>query len=99
MEYHEVTKERAQISLPIWQTHTATMKIGTLDHTDLDELIDGFEALVQARTLVQDDADEGHRAVARSLLIMKILSTKVTALIEAQLSENEGIIDDVNDVQ
>lgn len=98
MEYWEVTKERAQISLPIWQTHTPTLKIGTLGHTDLDTLIDGYEALVQQRTTVQDDFDEEERDVARSLLVMKTLAIKVPAIIEAQLSENESIMGDVNDL-
>src|SRR4051812_23748731 len=71
MEYWEVTKERAQITLPIWQTYTPTLKIGTLGHADLNTMIGGYEALVQDRTTAQDDFDEAERQVARSLLIMK----------------------------
>ncbi len=98
MEYWEDTKNRAQITLPIWETHLPTLKIGTLGSTDLETLIDGFEPLVQARTLAQDDFDEAEREVARSLLKMKILSLKVPAMIEAQLSENASIMDDVDDL-
>lgn len=98
MEYWDVTKERAQISLPIWQTHTPTLKVGTLGPADLETLINGYEPLVQARTAAQDDFDEAERVVARHLLIMKILSVKVPALIEGQLSENQSIMDDLNDV-
>jgi hypothetical protein len=99
MEPWEITKERAQITLPIWETHTPTLTIGELESSDLDTMIGGYEALVQARTDAQDVFDEAGRAVARSLAIMKTLSVKVTAIIEAQLSENESIMDDVNDVQ
>lgn len=99
MEYWEVTKERAQISLPIWQTHTPTLKVGTLGHTDLDGLIAGYEPLVQLRTVAQDDFDECQRVAARDLLIMKVLSVKVTALIEAQLSDDDSIMKDIDDVQ
>lgn len=98
MEYWEVTKERAQISLPIWETHTPTLKVGTLGPADLDALIDGFEPLVQARTTAQDDFDEAERVVARNLLIMKILSVKIPAIIEAHLSDNQSLIEDLNDV-
>jgi hypothetical protein len=98
MEYWEVTKERAQISRPIWQTYTPTVKIGTLGYADLDTMIAGYEPLVQQRTTAQDDFDEGERVVARSLLVMKILSVKVPAIIEAQLSENDSIMKDVDDM-
>lgn len=99
MEYWEVTKERAQISHPIWVTYLATLKIGTLGHADLLTLIDGYEPLAQARATAQDAFDEGERGVARSLLVMKILGVKVPAMIDAQLSENDSIMGDVNDVQ
>ncbi len=99
MEYWEMTKERAQISLPIWQTHTPTQKVGTLGHTDLEALIDGYEPKVQERTEAQDDFDESEREVARKLLIMKILSLKIPAIIEGQLSENDSIMKDLDDVQ
>jgi hypothetical protein len=98
MEYWEVTKERAQVSLPIWQTHTATLKIDGLGHTDLEALIDGFEPKVQARTTQQDVFDEAERAVGRSLLKMKILSLKIPALIEAHFSENDSLLGDLNDI-
>lgn len=99
MEYWEVTQERAQISLPIWLNHTGTLKIGTLGHTDLDTMIAGYEPLAQGVAVAQDDFDDAEREVARSLLIMKTLSVKVPAIIEAQLDENSGIMDDVNDIQ
>jgi hypothetical protein len=98
MEYWEVTKERAEASLPVWQTHTATLKIKGLGHADLEALIDGYEPKVQARTLAQDDFDETERVVARSLLIMKILAIKIPAMIEAQLSESDSLMDDLNDI-
>jgi uncharacterized membrane protein YgcG len=99
MEYWEVTKKRAQISLPIWETHTPTLTIGELESSDLETMVDGYEALVQARTGAQDVFDAANRAVAKSLLIMKTLSVKVATIIEAQLSEDEDIMDDVDDVQ
>jgi hypothetical protein len=99
MEPWEITKERAQITLPIWETHTPTLTIGELESSDLETMIDGYEPLVQARTDAQDVFDAANRAVAKSLSIMKTLSLRVPAIIEAQLSENEGIMDDVDDVQ
>ncbi len=98
MEYWEETKNRAQISLPIWQTHMPTDHIGTLGASDLEDMIDGYEPLVQARTVAQDDFDEAERAVERALLKMRILSVKVPAIIEAQLSENNSIMSDVDDI-
>lgn len=99
MEPWEVTKERAQITLPIWETHTPTLKIGILEASDLNTMINGYEALVQMRTAAQDDFDQAERAVARSLEIMKTLSVKVAAIIEAQLNEDSSIMEDVDDVQ
>jgi hypothetical protein len=99
MEYWEVTKERAHISRAIWAAQTPTLKIGTLGHTELDTMIGAYEPLVQQRSAAQDDFDEAERAVARSLLIMKTLSVKVPAMIDAQLTENESIMGDVSEVQ
>src|SRR4051794_17983908 len=58
MEFWEETKDRAQISRPIWMTYTPTLKIGTLGHADLETMIDGYEPLAQLRTTAQDDFDD-----------------------------------------
>jgi hypothetical protein len=69
------------------ETHTPTLKTGTLGISDLEKLIDIYEPLVQVRTEAQDVFDESERAV----LVMKTLAVKVTAIIEVQPSENESI--------
>src|SRR5260221_6402716 len=98
MEYWEITKQRAQETLPIWTTHLATTKIGTLGPTDLEALIDGYEPLVQARTLAQDDYDGAFREGQDALLRMKALGTKIPALIEGHLDENKSIMKDLDDL-
>ncbi|MBI3880343.1 MAG: hypothetical protein HY301_09815 [Verrucomicrobia bacterium] len=98
MEFWQVTKERAEITLPIWVQYAPTTKIGTKGTTDLSGYIDQFEPLMQQRTDAQDDFDAAYRAVQSSLLKMKVLGTKIPAIIEAQLEENEGIMADVNDL-
>ena len=98
MEYWEVTKDRAQKTLPVWQTYVSALKIGTRGSADLEGLIDGFEPLVQERTGAQDDLDAAFRAVQTSLLIMQTLGVKVPQIIEAQLDENAGIMQDVDDL-
>lgn len=62
---------------------------------DLDGLIAGYEPLVQLRTVAQDDFDECQRVAGRNLLIMKVLSVKVVAIIEAQLSDDDSIMKDL----
>ncbi len=99
MEYWEVSKKRADISLPIWRKHTPGLHMGILGSADLQARIDGFEPLLQARVAAQDDLDAAERKLARTLQIMKTLSIKVPAIIEAQLSENDGIVAAVNDLQ
>lgn len=98
MEFWEVTKARAQETLPVWTQYVPTLRIGGKSNTDLETLIDGFEPLVQARTTAQDDYDAAYRACQDGLLRMKVLGTKVPAIIEGQLSENAAIIDDLDDV-
>lgn len=98
MEYWEITKQRAQETLPIWTQHLPALKIGTQGSAALETLIDGFEPLVQARTLGQDNYDAAFRAAQDALLRMKALGTKVPALIEGHLDENAGIMKDVNDL-
>ncbi len=98
MEYWEITKDRAQQSLPVWVQFTPNMKINNLGHTDLDGFIDEYEPKVQARTAAQDEFDEAERAVQRSLLVMKILGTKVPAIIEGMLSDQTGLMKDVDDL-
>ena len=98
MEYWEITKQRAQDTLPVWTQHLPALKIGTLGSTDLAALIAGFEPLVQARTDAQDTFDAAFRAAQDALARMKVLGTKVPAIIEGQLDENTALMKDLDDV-
>ena len=98
MEFWEVTKARAQETLPVWTQYVPTLKIGGKTKSDLEALIDGFEPLVQARTMAQDDYDAACRAGQDALLRMKLLGTKVPQIIDAQLSENAALLKDLDDV-
>ncbi len=98
MEYWEITKQRAQATLPVWQQYVPTLKIGTTGVAGLDTLIAQFEPLVQGRTTAQDVFDAAFRAVQAVLLKMKILGTKVPLIIEGQLDENTGLMKDVDDL-
>ena len=98
MEYWEVTKQRAQETLPVWNQYLPTFTLGGKTPADLTDLIDAYEPLMQARTDAQDTYDAGYRLGQDSLLRMKSLGTKIPAIIEAQLSENEGIMKDLDDL-
>jgi len=98
MEYWEVTKARAQQTLPVWNLHFSALTIGTTTSGDLEARIEEFEPLAQARVEAQDTADASYREVQSSLALMKLLSTKVAAIIEGQLSENTGLMKDLGDV-
>ena len=98
MEYWEITLDRSQKTLPVWNQYLADLNIGTQGPDALEALIDGFEPLVQARVAAQDVADAAFRDVQASLLKMKILGTAVTSLIGGHLDDNEGIIKDVAEV-
>lgn len=98
MEYWEVTKTRAQQTLAVWTAHLPALNIGGKTASDHEALIDGFEPLVQARTLAQDNYDTAFRTGQDALARMKVLGTKVPMLIEGQLDENESIMKDVDDV-
>lgn len=98
MEYWEITKQRAQETLPVWTQYLPTFKVGGQSPTELTTLIEGYEPLVQTRTTAQDDFDAAFRAAQDALLRMKVLGTKVPAIIEAQLDENEGLMKDVGDL-
>lgn len=98
MEYWEITKARAQETLPVWTQHTPALKVNGRGAAELNTLIDGFEQLAQQRTLAQDDYDAAFRTGQDALLRMKVLGTKVPAIIEGHLEENEAIIRDVDDL-
>lgn len=98
MEYWEITKQRAQETLPVWTQYLPTFKVAGQGTVELTALIDGFEPLVQGRTDAQDTYDAAFRAVQDALLRMKGLGTKVPAIIEAHLDENAGIMKDVDDL-
>jgi hypothetical protein len=98
MEYWEITKDRAQKTLSAWNLHVPTLEVGGLGPTDLETLIAGFETDAQDRTTKQDTFDAKDRAVGTALLKMKILGTKVAQIIDAQLSSDASIQDDLGDV-
>ncbi|HEY0551345.1 MAG TPA: hypothetical protein VGF13_17200 [Verrucomicrobiae bacterium] len=95
MEFWEITKERAQVTRPVWQQFTPDLKVAKLGFADLDGLIAQFEPLVQAREAAQDDVDEANRAIQRSLQVMKVLGTKVPAIIEGLLDEDAVLMQEV----
>ena len=98
MEFWEITKDRSQKTLVVWQQHVPTLHIGNLASSALDTLIDGFEPVVAARIDAQDAYDSAYRAVQNSLAIMRVLGTRVPQIIEGHLDENKSIISDVKDL-
>lgn len=98
MEYWEVTKERAQLTRAAWEQHLPALKIGTEGFADLENYITQFEPLVQERTAAQDEKDAAFRAIQAALLKMKVLGTKIPAIIDGQLSENDALMKDLNDL-
>ena len=98
MEYWEVTKARAQETLPVWQQHLPTQNIGGKSHTDLAAYIGQFEPAATARTVAQDAFDGAARIAASGLAVMKKLCVFIPQLIEAQLEEDELLIQDVDDL-
>jgi len=98
MEYWEVTLDRSQKTLPVWNQYLPDLNIGTQGPDALEGFIDGFEPLVQARVAAQDVYDEAFRNVQASLLKMKLLGTKVPVLIGGHLDENERLMKDLRDL-
>ncbi|MGB8168910.1 MAG: hypothetical protein WCF18_15540 [Chthoniobacteraceae bacterium] len=98
MEYWEITKDRAQKTLAVWNLYVPTLTVGNLTATQFEALIAQYEPLAQQRTTALDAADEAVRAVKTSLLKQKILGTKVAQIIDGQLSSDAAIRDDLDDV-
>ncbi len=98
MQFWEITKERAQLSLTVWTQHAPTLKIGTQGTTELTALIDAFEPLVQTRAVKQDDADAAYRAGQATLQKLKLLGTKIPQILEGQLGDNVLLMKDLKDV-
>jgi hypothetical protein len=98
MEYWEITKDRAQKTLSVWNLHTPTLEVGGQGPAVLEGKIDEFEPAAQLRTTDQDAFDAKARTVGTALLKMKILATKVAQIIDAQLSSDASIKDDLGDV-
>lgn len=93
MEYWEITKDRAQKTVPPWTEYIATVKVNGKTPADLSALIAGFAPLVAARVVAQDEYDDAFRAVQNGLLKMKILSLRVAGMIENQLDEDVKLMD------
>ena len=49
MEFWEITKDRSQKTLVVWQQHVPTLHIGNLASSALETLSDGFDPLVARR--------------------------------------------------
>lgn len=98
MEFWEVTKNRAQETLPVWTQYAPTLTVGGKTPADLEALIDGFEPLVQARTLAQDSVDAAYFAIQDALQRMRVLGTRVPQIIEGQLDENALLMKDVDEL-
>lgn len=98
MQFWEITKERAQLSLTVWTQHAPTLKIGTQGTTELTALIAQYEPLVQMRAVKQDDADAAYRAGQATLQKLKVLGTKIPQIIEGMLGDNVLLMKDLKDV-
>lgn len=98
MQYWEITKSRAQETLPVWQLHLPTQNIGGVSPTDLSGYIDQFEPAAGARTLAQDGFDIAARTAVDGLLRLKKIAISVPLLIEAQLPEDALLQKDVDDL-
>lgn len=98
MQSWEITKDRAILSLTVWTQHVPTLKIGMLGTTDLTAYIAEFEPLVQDRAVKQDDVDAAYRAQQQTLAKLRVLNTKVPAIIEGQLSGHDLLIRDLKEV-
>jgi hypothetical protein len=98
MQFWEITKNRAQLSLTVWTQHAPSLKIGTQGTTELSALIDQFEPLVQMRAVKQDDADAAYRAGQTTLQKLKVLGTKIPQILEGQLGADVLLMKDLKDV-
>lgn len=98
MEPWEITKDRSQKTLVVWQQHVPALNIGISSSAVLETLIDGFDPLVAARIDAQDAYDSAYRAVQNALATMRVLGTRVPQIIEGHLDENKSIISDVKDL-
>lgn len=98
MQYWEVTKNRAQETLPIWAQYLPTQNIGGQTCANLETCIADFEPKAQAQTLQQDVYDAAYRDTLDALTRMKKLGTGVPQLIEAQLEQDARIMKDVDDL-
>ena len=98
MEYWEDTKNRAQLTRAAWEQHLPALKIGTDGFAEMEGYIAQFEPLVQERTAAQDVKDAAFRAIQGALLKLKVLGTKIPAIIDGHLSENDGLMKDLNDL-
>ncbi len=98
MQNWEITKQRAILSLTVWTQHAPTLKIGGLGTTDMEAFIAGFEGLVQDRAVKQDDVDAAFRAQQSTLSKLRVLNTKVPAIMEGQLNDNELLMKDLKEV-
>lgn len=98
MQPHEITKERAILSLTVWTQHAPALKIGNQGTTELEALIDQYEPLVQLRAVKQDEADAAYRAQQTTLAKLKLLGTRVAQIIEGHHSEDVLIMKDLKDV-
>lgn len=98
MQYWEVTKNRAQETLPVWLQHLPAVTVGGKTPADLEGFIDFFEPKAQAQTAAQDAYDGAYRMGGDQLARMRKLGTSVPQIIEAQLAENTLIMKDVEDL-
>lgn len=91
MEYWEPTEDRASKTLPVWQTHFATLTVNGVAPEAYATLASQFEAKAQLRAAAQDVYDDSVRAARTTLLKMKIVGTKVPQIIDGQLGTNKDI--------
>lgn len=92
MTYWEITKERAQTTLPIWKHYAPDKKVGGVSAGELEEMIGQFEPLVQAQVLAQYELNAQRHAEKNLKARIKELNLRVPRLIEVELPENEELM-------
>ena len=88
--------DRSQTTVVVWNRHLASETVGSHGVESLEELVSQFPLLAQACTDAEFEYNHASRDVKDVLLRMKELGTKVPALIQALLEENEVMMRDVD---
>lgn len=98
MQFWEITKQRAQLSLTVWTQQAPTLTISAQGTAELSTLIGQYEPLVQLLAVKQDDADAAYRTGQGILQKLKLLGTRIPQIIEGQLDAHELLMKDLKEV-